>query len=125
MGRRISRPLAGLLAAAAVLLVAAGAGAATKSVTLSDLGGPHFEPGSKTIHKGDKIKWVWGDAAVEQHDVILKRAPDGVKKGPFREQSHTGAGFTETSPAFKVKGDYKFLCSLHPQAMKFRLTVRK
>lgn len=126
MARRISGPVAALLIAAAVLVVAAGAGArATKEIELTDVGGPQFIPDSKTIHRGDKVRWVWGAGAIEEHDVFLRRAPAGVRKGRFREPAHLGSGFTETSPAFKVKGDYRFVCTFHSGSMKAKVTVKR
>jgi plastocyanin len=132
--RHLGRGLRGaaVLAAAGALAAAAVASAGdakriTKDIHLGDHGNVdlnYYDPNDPRIHKGDKLHWIWDSDAVLQHSVYLKKAPSGVKKPNFRSPVTTQP-YEYTSPRFKVRGTYKFVCAAHPANMKMTVTVRR
>jgi plastocyanin len=90
--------------------------AATKTVKIGDnyYGRKGTSP-TVTIHKGDKVKWVW--VGKKDHNVYQIGGP-----GHFHSPTHKGSGATFTHK-FKVKGTYKFQCTYHAdQHMKVKVT---
>ena len=102
------------LAVILVLVLAAPAAAATKTVKIGDdyfvkSGRPH----TVTVSKGTTVKWSWKGS--RQHNVV-------VQKGPRSFQS---ALKKRGSFARKVtkRGIYKIICSIHAPDMRMTLKV--
>jgi plastocyanin len=72
----------------------------------------HFEPDTLTVHVGDKITWVNKDPF--PHTATSAGNFDSAAIQP--DQSWT---FTA-----KSKGDFDYICSFHPTAMKGTLRVQ-
>ena len=101
---------AGLLGAvAATAAFALPAEGATTAVSVKD---NVFAPKSKTVKRGDTVRFVWRGRA--PHNVVItgpKRASSKVQtKGTYRFRTTT-------------KGSYKVVCTIHP-GMEMRLRVR-
>ena len=74
------------------------------------------------IKKGNKVKWRWGNVNFNPHDVTLKKGPKKVKKKKFR--SLTASIDYSWAKRFKVKGNYKFFCTIHPITMQMTVRVK-
>jgi plastocyanin len=81
-----------------------------------------YKPNDVKIKKNDKVKWKWGQV-FNNHNVTLKKGPNGVKKGDFRSQTTGAEGFTFTKK-FKKTGKYNFYCTIHPDTMTMKVTVK-
>jgi plastocyanin len=97
----------------------AGAGKATKTVTVGD---DFYSPTTQTIKKGDKVKWAWNGTTSDQHNVTLKTAPKGVRKSDFRSATASSGSFTKK---FLKPGKYHFICTIHSTLMHEDVTVKR
>jgi plastocyanin len=108
-----------VLAGVALLMGAAPAQAATKTVRLYD---NSFVPDSLRVPRGTVVVWKWpgADEAGDVHDVKLKSGPRGVKK------FHSEAAATEYSFRRRLRkpGRYRIVCTLHEE-MTMRIKVRR
>jgi plastocyanin len=88
--------------------------AATKTVNVRD---DSYSHSSLSIHKGQKVQWNWKKTR-DKHNVTTGSAPvsfsSPTKKGNF--------SFTHK---FTKAGTYKIFCSIHPDLMKIKVTVKK
>jgi plastocyanin len=117
---------------ALVAVLAAGAGAAlpalapaaskhrhpqaagkTRTVGVSS---DYYDPGSITIHAGDKIKWVWRATGFSQHDVYTDSGPEQFSSPTQSEGQYVHR--------FKKTGTYKLYCTQH-ETMTMKVTVKK
>jgi plastocyanin len=55
--------------------------------------------------------------------VVLEKGPKGINKKDFK--SATGSIGIKFNPVFEKKGTYDFLCTIHPDVMKMKVTVKK
>jgi plastocyanin len=97
-------------AAAGVPAGAFGSGhaASTHTVTLHEL---RFHPATLTIHRGDRVKWVWRDET--EHNVTFHGF-----------HSHTQETGTYTV-RFTHAGTFKYHCTIHvEEGMKGKIIVR-
>lgn len=122
---RTALPLAGCLAAVALL----GAPAAPakpapkpKIVTVNDF---FFGPSAVTVNKGGSVKWVWSELNSYPHDVHLKQGPKGLAKKSSYSTKTTAVTEAEFKKKFETSGTYKFICTIHPTEMKLTVTVNK
>jgi plastocyanin len=106
MGRVVIGAVVGIVALASL---AAGAGAATKTVSVDD---NFFKPKRLTVTVGDKVTWRW-DGFVA-HNVR-------VEKGPQKFGSKTKSD-GKFSRVITKPGVYRIVCTLHP-GMTMRLTA--
>jgi plastocyanin len=84
-----------------------------------------YSPTSVKVKKNGKVSWSWGkNGTFDNHNVTLKKGPNGVKKSKFRSQTTNAAGFKFTKK-FKKTGKYKFYCTIHPDVMKMTVTVKR
>jgi plastocyanin len=119
-GRKAILALIGAAAFAAApgLALAASSKGKTRKVSVND---NYYGPSKLTVHVGDSVDWQWGPDVTDEHDVVLKSAPKGVKKF---ESDTLVAGDT-----FKRKlttpGTYKIICTFHEEEMKMTITVKK
>jgi plastocyanin len=123
-----ARPKVVALAGVAVMAVAvaAPAGGATSSTSKTynvKVRDDYYSPLSVKIRKDDKVKWAWGSTNIDSHDVALKKAPKGVKKGDYR--SISGAIGITFKKKFTVPGTYNFYCTIHPDVMTMDVVVKK
>jgi plastocyanin len=84
-----------------------------------------FAPGTVTIGKGGKVKWVWAATNVESHDVHLKQGPKGLKQKSTYSTKTTAVTNATFVKAFPTPGSYRFICTIHPTKMKLTVTVKK
>src|SRR5436190_1311996 len=95
----------------------ASAASATRKVTVAD---GYFSPSKLTVKSGTTIRWVWANGLSYTHDVMLDKAPKGVK----HFMSDYAAGGYSFKRALKVPGKYSFLCDLH-QNMRMSVAVTR
>jgi plastocyanin len=117
--------LAATLAAGAVGVLPAVAPAAAKHRHQQALTGKtrtvgvssdYYDPGTITLHAGDKIKWVWRNTGFTSHDV-------NVDSGPEQFHSPTQAD-GQYVRRFKLTGTYKLYCTQH-ETMTMTVVVKK
>jgi plastocyanin len=116
----------GAVAAACALAPAAVAGGAPKSTSKTynvKVRDDYYSPLNVKVRKDDKVKWAWGSTNINSHDVTLKKAPKGVKKGDYR--SISGAIGITFKRKFTVPGTYNFYCTIHPDVMTMDVVVKK
>jgi plastocyanin len=108
-----------LLAGVALLLGAAPAQAAKKTVRIYD---NYFLPDALTVKRDTVVVWRWpgSDEAGDVHDVKLKSGPRGVKKF----QSEPAATDYSFRRRLKKPGRYRIVCTLHEE-MTMRIRVRR
>ncbi len=108
--------VAAVVAVSAVigLVGAVGAGGATSSVTVGD---NFFKPKSKTIARGDSIRWVWRGKVA--HNVSGRT---GSGKVVFRSRTTARKGYRYTK-RFRKAARYRVICTLH-SGMKMVVRVR-
>lgn len=107
------RKLGAVAAAAAVAVAVAvvpSQAASSKSVAVKN---NSFSPKTVSIKKGSKVVWKWTQGGVP-HNVTPENGNPGSKTS-----SKKGYKFTK---AFPKAGTFKYVCTLHPGAMK--MTVR-
>ena len=108
-----------LLAGVALLVGAAPAQAARKTVRIYD---NYFLPDSLKVKRGTKVVWRWpgADEAGDVHDVKLKSGPKGVKK------FHSEAAATDYTFRRRLRkpGRYRIVCTLH-EGMRMTIKVRR
>jgi plastocyanin len=108
-----------LLAGVALLLSAAPAQAAKKTIRIGD---NYFAPASVKVKRGTTVTWKWPsfDMAGVVHDVKLKSGPKGVK----RFHSEPASSDYSFKRKLKVVGKYKIICTLH-EDMRMTIRVRR
>jgi plastocyanin len=95
--------LGGVLAQAPALADGELSGVSAKRVEVMD---NFFEPRSITIHRGDRVVWLWkGDNA---HNIVFTKVPKGASKrgADARRQGRWSRRFVK-------RGYYKYVCTLH------------
>jgi plastocyanin len=122
--RLVPALLAAALAALALgLVAAAGApGSLAKAATpkIVKVKDNFYSPDGVRVKKRGKVRWAWTQV-FNNHDVTLRKAPEGVRKSDFRSQTTNNPDYSFTKK-FKKVGKYKFYCTVHPDVM--RMTVR-
>jgi plastocyanin len=106
-------------ALAATGIASPSAKAKTEKVKVLD---DFYKPDNVKIKKNNKVKWKWGQV-FNNHNVTLKKGPNGVKKSKFRSQTTGAEGFTFTKK-FTKAGKYNFYCTVHPDIMKMTVKVK-
>ena len=108
-----------ILAGVALLVGAAPAQAASKTVRIYD---NYFLRDSLSVKSGTLVVWRWpgADEAGDVHDVKLKSGPRGVKKF-WSEAASTDYTFRRR---LRTPGRYRIVCSLHEE-MTMRIRVRR
>lgn len=115
-----------LVMAAGVLLPAAGvAGKSSKpikgpTVKVED---DFYSPTSVKVKPNTQLNYKWNSSNTNSHNVILQKGPSGIDKKEFK--SATGSIGIKFKPVFEKKGTYDFLCTIHPDVMKMKVTVKK
>ena len=114
MKGRTSTALSGLvLAAALASAIPTGAfglarAASTRTVTLKEF---RFHPGTLSIHRGDRVKWLWRDSETE-HNVTFHS---------FRSHTKTTGSYTVR---FAHAGTFKYRCTIHAEeGMRGKIVV--
>jgi len=94
--------------------VPAGSAGAATTVTVGD---NFFAPSTKTVAPGTNVRFNW--VGSRRHNVKKKSGPGrGFKSVTTRSR---GVNF---SKRFNVAGTYRMICTIHPEEMKLKLTVR-
>jgi len=122
------RYLAVAAAAAVAIALAPVAGASddgerrakTPTVKVAD---DFYDPTKLNVKTGTKVKFKWASDNLNSHNVTLTKGPKGVKKKDF--ESATGTIKVKYNPTFEKKGTYNLLCTIHPDVMKMKVTVKK
>ncbi|MBJ7347894.1 MAG: cupredoxin domain-containing protein [Thermoleophilaceae bacterium] len=96
----------------ALAALSANAVASTKSITLND---DFFSPGTLTIAKNDKIKFVWNETS-HRHNVTVKSGPRSFHSSTKRSGTYT--------KKFTTRGTYKIHCTIHSDKMKLTVKVK-
>jgi len=82
-----------------------------------------YSPTAVTVKPNTKVKFKWDPSNLDQHNVIISKGPKKIDKNDFK--SATGTIGIKFAPVFEKKGTYDFLCSIHPDVMKLKVTVKK
>jgi plastocyanin len=93
------------------LLIAAPAGAATRSVKIGD---DFFKPKTVTVSKGTTVKWNWRGS--HAHNVRVRRGPRHFQSAVKRSGSF--------KRKMRVRGTYRIICSIHAPGMRMKLIVQ-
>lgn len=108
------RVAAATIAIGVLTLLAPGPAQAATTVTIGD---NFFAPSSKTVAAGTKVRFNW--VGNRRHNVKKKRGPGaGFKSVTTRSR---GVNFAKR---FDEAGVYRLICTIHPEEMKLKLTVR-
>jgi plastocyanin len=105
-----------VLTVAALTLAFAGVAGAGGDTTTVRLGDNFFQPDSKKVAKGTKIRFKW--TGEEEHNVTKKRGPG--RSFASETTSATGVNFKRT---FRKRGTYRLICTVHPDDMKLKVEV--
>lgn len=106
-----------LVASAALAALLSLSGIAAAAPTTVKLGDNFFAPAKKTVRKGTKVRFKWiGD---NPHNVTKRRGPG--RRFASRTTSARGVNFAKR---FKKRGTYRLICTVHPEEMRLKLTVR-
>ena len=109
-----------------VALGAPGTLARATKPKVAKLCGYYFTPVNLKVRKGGMVRWKWANCGTpDTHDVVLKKAPKGVKKSKFRSQIAAAPSSYTFTKRFKKAGRYNFICSLHPTQMQMTVRVRR
>jgi plastocyanin len=125
---RVKRSAVALVAIAATAVAVAPASQAGKSQKPKQ--GPtvkvvddFFAPTDVKVKPNTQVKYKWDKTNLNSHNVIIQKGPKGINKKDFK--SATGSIGVKFKPVFKKKGTYDFLCTIHPDVMKMKVTVKK
>lgn len=117
-------PIAAVLAAMALAPIAGASGEVErkpKSPTVK-VADDFFDPTKLTVKEGTTVRFKWASDNTNSHNVVLEKGPKGVKKKDF--ESATGTIRIKFNPTFEKKGAYDLLCTIHPDVMKMKVTVK-
>jgi len=113
--RRRSAASAIAIAALAVALPGGSAGAASEaSVRVGDI---FFSPTQKTVPVGTRVEFKWVGSL--PHHVVKRSGPGGNFASP-----RTSARGVNLAKRFNKAGVYRIVCTIHPEEMRLKLTVR-
>lgn len=122
---RVKRAAIALMAIAAIGVASvplSGAAKPKKGPTVK-VADDFFSPTDVKIKPNTKVKFKWDPANINSHNVVLSKGPKGIDKKEFK--SATGAIGIKFGPVFEKKGTYDLLCTIHPDVMKLKVTVKK
>jgi plastocyanin len=117
------RLLAAVLAGAALLVLAAPAGAERKPQRKTvRVGDNFFSPTRLTVNPRSAITWRWPrEGGGDVHDVKLVSAPRGERKF----ESESAASEFEFRRRLRRAGLYRFVCTFHQEEMTMTIRVRR
>jgi plastocyanin len=130
MRRAIVTATALAVATAMLAMPATGIAGKTAKVKVND---DYYSPTKLSIKKKTKVKFSWNSSNINTHNVTMKSGPKGVKKskqcasGPVTKcnKSASGSIGINFAPTFDKTGTYNFYCTVHPDLMKIKITVKK
>ena len=82
-----------------------------------------FAPVDVTVKPNTQVTYKWDKTNLNSHNVIIQKGPKGINKKDFK--SATGSIGVKFKPVFEKKGTYDFLCTIHPDVMKMKVSVKK
>jgi len=88
-----------------------------------DVGDDFYSPTYLQVRRDTKVKFKWLPENTNSHNVILKKGPKGVSKKSFK--SPTGSIGVKYAPTFEKPGTYDLLCTIHPDVMKMKVSVKR
>jgi plastocyanin len=91
-----------LLSSVAVLVLAAPAAAATRSVVVKDI---DFSARTVRIHRGDIVRWLFRDAPTPHN--VTSRGAHRFRSSPSMQSGSYTVRFTKA-------GTYAYSCTIHP-----------
>lgn len=107
-----------LIAVLAVAIVPGLGGVATAAPkTTVALGDNFFKPAKKSVRRGTTVRFKWIGSNL--HNVVKRRGPGGGIRS--KTTSRPGVNFAKR---FGKRGTYRFVCTIHPAAMRLKLNVR-
>jgi plastocyanin len=86
------------------------ASSATKRVTVGDF---FFRSRSITVQRGDTVRWVWVGRA--PHNVTVTRGPRQFSSRTKRDGAYR--------KRLRRRGNYRYICTVHPDSMRGRVVV--
>jgi len=123
--KRAAVALVAIAAGAVVVAPATQAGKSSKPIK-----GPtvkvvddFYSPTAVKVKPNTQVTYKWDKANTNSHNVIIQKGPKGIKKKDF--ESATGSIGVKFKPVFEEKGTYDFVCTIHPDVMKMKVTVKK
>jgi plastocyanin len=117
--RRLILPIALLVLAVAV--PGAATGGTTTTVTKKvKLGDDFYSPTKVTIHQKDIVKWIWVGADGKPGTTDNQHTATD-SKGKWTSKLKTSGTF---SHRFKQVGNFKVICSEHPEDMILKVKVK-
>jgi plastocyanin len=124
-GRRAAVALGAIAVASVAIVPASQAGKSSKpikgpTITVAD---DFYSPVDVKIKPNTKLNYKWDPANTDSHNVVLQKGPKGINKNDFK--SATGSIGIKFKPVFEKKGTYDLLCTIHPDVMKMKVTVKK
>lgn len=123
--KRAAVALGAIAAAAVAVAPASEAGKSSKPIKgpTIKVADDFYSPTSVNVKPNTKVKFKWDPANIDQHNVIIAKGPKKIDKKDFK--SATGTIGIKFAPVFEKKGTYDFVCTIHPDVMKARVTVKK
>ena len=124
-GRRAAVALVAIAAGAVAVAPASQAGKSSKpakgpTVKVAD---DFFSPTDVKVKPNTQVNYKWDKTNLNSHNVIIQKGPKGINKKDFK--SATGSIGVKFKPVFEKKGTYDFVCTIHPDLMKMKVTVKK
>jgi len=123
--KRAAVALGAIAAAAVAVAPASEAGKSSKPIKgpTIKVADDFFSPTDVKVKPNTKVKYKWDAANTDSHNVIIQKGPKGINKKDFK--SATGSIGVKFNPVFEKKGTYDFICTIHPDVMKMKVTVKK
>ena len=82
-----------------------------------------YSPTDVKVKPNTQITYKWDKTNLNSHNVVIQKGPKGINKKDFK--SATGSIGIKFKPVFVKKGTYDFLCTIHPDVMKMKVSVKK
>jgi plastocyanin len=111
------RPAAALIAIVAIALLGPGATAGAAPEATVKVGDFFFAPAKKSVTAGTKVSFKW--VGSQRHHVVKQSGPGGKFESPA-----TSARGVNLVKRFNKAGVYRIICTIHPEEMRLKLTVR-
>ena len=108
------------LAATGLSLAIVPAQAATTKKRTVEIGDYYFTPAKVTVKRNTVFVWKWPAGGGDAHDVYLRKGPRGVKKF----HSEIFVADERFRKKLTKRGNYRIICTLHPDSMKQTITVK-
>lgn len=131
MRRAFGTAAAVVVATAMLAMPATGIAGKTAKVKVND---DYYSTQKLSVKEDTKVKFSWNSSNIDTHNVTFKSGPKGVKKSKKPcasgkvtkcNVSASGSIGVNFAPTFNETGTYNFICTVHPDLMKLKVTVKK